>query len=210
MSLLLISLSPLLGNLWLVPGIVLFGLLIVLYYGGLLPAKMHKWFFVALVAFLFSRALLLTFLQYLVWSSGPPSSYFLPPHQPISYFLGYSFIHYFATILLTGFFVMFLAGFFFIFRRVARISWEGSFWKTGEEYIFLSGAFILRWPLVIPYLFLGILAAAVYFLFAKYTFKKDQPLLNPMPFFAVSVLPLFYFKEAVLTVFWLKALVMPF
>jgi len=200
--------TPVIGNGWMFLAVLVFLILFFLYFKKIISAAPWKWYFAALLIFLLARAALRVLFQYLIWNSGPPSIYFLPPHQPISYFLKYIFIHHAASLLLTlG--IVFIISFVFFFFAKSRETADRRLWKVGEEYIFLSGALILRWPLVVPYLFLGILAAIVYFAFRRYILEEKVLTLQVSPFFAALVPLLLFLQETVLIAFNLKPLIMP-
>lgn len=183
------------------------------YFRAKLKAEMLAWFFWIFVGWLFLRSALNTVLTYVLWlTSGPPSSYLLPPYQPLSYFLRYSLTHYGMTFLLTALAAGSALGFLFLFRRF-RKRHERLLWTPGQEYIFLSGAFLVRWPLVIPYIFLGLMLAIGFFAVRRYALggsESSPVVLNVMPFFAALTAPLLFFESYILSYLGLTALVMPF
>lgn len=196
----------LLGNAWLFFFVLAFLLISLLYFSGNLPVRLFKWFFILLGGTLVLRAILRIIFQYFIWKAGPPSSLLLPPHQPISYFFQYSFTHHLANLLLTTIFIFGSLLVLNLFRRF-RETEERKLWGRGEEYIFLSGAFLVRWPLVIPYLFLGMVAAAIYFIFSRQLFGDTREFLNIMPIFA-ALAPLLIFLSGTVMIF-LQPLAMP-
>lgn len=204
----MIYLMPLLGKEWVFIFVSAYLLAAFLYFFGRAPVKLFKLFFTILGGWLILHGFLRSVYQYALWSSGPPGSYFLPPYEPISYFFQYSFTHYIAGLFLTALFITAVAAFFYILQKIKETP-ERKFWKSGEEYIFFSGALLLRWPLVIPYLFLGIFAAIVYFVFLRYVLDEELIFLNITPFFVVVVPLLIWLEQTVITAFFLTPLLMP-
>lgn len=179
------------------------------FYEGV-PIRWLKRFFIILLAVLILRAVSLTILQYILWQAGPLGVYFLPPYQPITYFLGYSFIHFFASLFLTIVATASVVVIFVFFQKLRGMKDGRELWVRGEEYIFLAGAFLLRWPLMIPYLFLGILVSIGYLVAVNCFLRRGNMFfINIMPFFAILVLPLLLFKNFVINFFLLKSLLMP-
>lgn len=201
--------SFIIGNEWLFFFVPVYLVSSILYFVRSIPIKVLKWYFFILFGFMAFRAILRAWFQYITWLSGPPGIYFLPPYQPISYFWQYSFTHHLATFLLTIASVLVAAGLFLLFKKW-RETLDRKLWGEGEEYIFFSGAFLLRWPLVIPYIFLGIFFAMIFFLFRIYVLKSQDQAIDVMPFFAGLVLPMLYLKEVILYGFLLYPLLMPF
>lgn len=200
----------LLGTTWVWVFATVYFLLAVFYFSGKLPIKTIKWFLWVLATTLILRAGLKMFFTYLVWSvKGTQGSYLLPPYQPISYFLGYSFTHFWATLLLTFLTVALLAGFFWYFGRL-RETPERRLWGKGEEYIFLAGVFLVRWPLLIPYVFFSIVLAIIWSFVCNHILRKNQEFLNLVPFFTLLVLPLLYFQALIIKYLLLTSLLMPF
>lgn len=200
--------NPLLANDWLFLFVPLYLVFSFIYFAGDLSIRVHRWFFTVLAVLLFARAGLRIFFQYLVWNAGPPGIYFLPPHQPLSYFFQYSFTHHLASLLFT---LLAIGGVVLVFEffRWLKETPERRLWREGEEYIFLSGALLVRWPLVIPYIFLGVAVAFGYFVFARYALRQEFVVLNIIPFFAGLVFPILYFQEYIFDFFLLNSLRMP-
>lgn len=182
-----------------------------LYFRKQVRASAFKKFFITLTAFLLVRAVFETVATYFVWKSATPSMYFLPPYQPLSYFLHYSLTHYGMTFLLTALFTG-VFGFVLWFAGVKIL--HGKLWMRGEEYIFLSGAFLVRWPLVIPYLFAGLLLSFVAVLlfsaveqfFLRSNIRTEVSLALWYPLATVFLL---LFQEKVIHILALSSLVMP-
>lgn len=178
-----------------------------LYIRGVLFVSVFKKFFIALIIFLVVRGVFQSAMTYLVWKSSEMGKYFLPPYQPVSYFLRYSGMHYAVTFLLTALFVL-VFGFalWYAGKTVAR----GRLWKNGEEYIFLSGAFLVRWPLVIPYLFLGLLAAFCISLAGQFLRRNGSELEISLALgYPLAAMLVLLFQAKVIHILSLAPLVMP-
>ncbi|MBI1975237.1 MAG: hypothetical protein HYS57_02675 [Parcubacteria group bacterium] len=89
------------------------------------------------------QAVLMILGQYLVWKAGPPGIYFLPPHQPLGYFLGYAWQHFgkmpFATLVVAGLSLLLLWG-------ANRFSGERFFYRE-EPFLAALGVMTAGWPL---------------------------------------------------------------
>jgi len=105
--------------------------------------KIFKYFFYGAIILIFSNSFYLSYLQYKIWKFGPASEFtklFLPPHQSISYFIGYGLFHFFATYLVSLVFT-------FLFLKAVKYynkKFEEKFFYPEEYYfgalaIFLSG-----------------------------------------------------------------------
>lgn len=123
--------------------------------------------FIGLVIFFrVAYAAVLSIAQYYVWSREGLTKLLLPPHQPISYFFGYAFVHFWMEQLLA------IAGalVFYIILSLARKYKER--WLSREEIAlgFLI-ALLVGWPNVvifIPLVFLlSALASAVHLIVLK-------------------------------------------
>jgi hypothetical protein len=179
----------------------------VFYVRGLLSVAVFKKFFIALIIFLVVRGVFQSVMTYVVWKSSEMGKYLLPPYQPVSYFLQYSGMHYAATFLLTTLFVI-VFGFalWYAGKAIAR----GGLWKNGEEYIFLSGAFLVRWPLVIPYLFLGLLVALCISLAGHFLRRNASEIEISLALgYPLAAVLLLFFQEKVIHILSLAPLVMP-
>ncbi len=115
--------------------------------------------------------LFLSWLQYYVWSSSPLSRLFLPPTQPISYFIGYIYIHLWQAVLLS---LVVAAVFYGIFRLVRFYNQEA---VSLEEAALISLACLLvGWPkllILIPLFFLLSIFSSIVNLFIFKNKKID-------------------------------------
>lgn len=112
--------------------------------------------FVGLLFFRIAYAVFLSCLQYITWKGSPLSQYLLPPHQPWSYFLFYSGMH-FGLYPLLSLLTMFVA--FCFFMTLKKVN--GSWFEEGEVSLAVLFAFILGWPLGIFLIPLTFLIAAI-------------------------------------------------
>lgn len=100
-------------------------------------------FSAATLAFLISiKALLLSAAQYATWKAGPPGIYFLPPHQPLSYFSGYAFQHFAKTPVVT----LLFAGGLMVALILANRLFQGRFFYDEEPYLAAAGILATGWP----------------------------------------------------------------
>ncbi|MEW5805292.1 MAG: hypothetical protein AB1721_00985 [Patescibacteria group bacterium] len=132
-------------------------------------------FFLVLV-FAGLRIFSLYLVQYLIWSKTEPFVYFLPPHQPISYFLSYAWLH-FAKLPAFNFFLS--AFLFFLIFLGAKLS-RGRFFYSEEHYSGGIAILLNSWPdnffvfiLVLAFGCLGFVLRSAYLLFKNK--KQLQP-----------------------------------
>ncbi len=114
---------------------------------------------VIVIFFRVSYSLALSIAQYYLWSQEEFSRLLLPPNQPMSYFIGYAFIHFWLEQLLA------IAGalVFYIFLTLLRKYKES--WISREEILlgFLM-ALLVGWPnlvIFIPLVFLSAVGLAI-------------------------------------------------
>jgi hypothetical protein len=108
----------------------------------------------------------LSVLQYLVWQNSSFAHFFLPPFTPITYFLKYSFFHFWLSGVLTlisGSLLFFVFKIFKKYRHSAVNNQELSL-------IFLSGL-ILSWPKIIVFI-LFLFCFSFLFLIINLVIKK--------------------------------------
>lgn len=149
------------------------------------------------------RSILLTYATYALWSTALPSTYLLPPYQPISYFLHYSFIHFFASFLLT-FAVGLTVGIILLFLNYRR----PHLFMPGDLALLLIGMLLVQWPLVIFYVGAIFMGGMLLLIFRRYIIKgKETIVLAPHILFWI---PLFLLLGNMLMVFFtLQPLAMP-
>lgn len=165
--------------------------------------KIFRFIAAGTIALFLLRALLLTYATYSLWSNALPSKYLLPPYQPISYFLRYSFIHFFASFLLTcavacvvGSVLLFLK-----FRRPHLLT-------PYDLSLLLTGTLLVRWPLDLLYIGALFIGGVLLILFQRYIIKKEEKIT-----FSAHILfwvPVFLLFGNMLIVFFdLQPLIMP-
>lgn len=143
-------------------------------------ARMLFW---AVVAWFISEIVLASAAQYIVWDQSPLSRMFLPPHEPLSYFVRYAWLHFAqATTLSSATGVLF----FFLFALGNDIS-KGRFFYEDEEYTGAVAILLNPWPtslLVLPLVLcagIGVLGVRL----GAYALKKSN---HHAPLFALRML----------------------
>lgn len=109
-------------------------------------------------------SVLQTIHTYSIWKSDSLSKHLLPPDTSITYFLGYSLLHYFAALLVNIIFA-FLA---FLSIQKFNKKFEEVFFYEEEPYLASFGILTVGWPNCLIYLililFLGLLFHLVLYL----------------------------------------------
>lgn len=101
-----------------------------------------RFWIIFLILFRVFYAGVLTWLQYYVWQHNEFSKLLLPPHQPIRYFLQYSWTHFwFNAILSVG--VAFL---FWLLLKLLK-KYQERFFEEGEPEIGFLAVLIVGWPI---------------------------------------------------------------
>ena len=134
--------------------------------------KLSFGLFAISVLFLFSRVAYLFFEQYRVWQG----TYFLPPFQPMGYFLSYSWLHFAKQPV----FDICLGIFFFFLIWLGTKFSQGRFFYNEEKYTGGLAMLLNPWPVNILVFFLVILLG-IFTYFLKLIFnqrKKDEILVN--------------------------------
>lgn len=108
-------------------------------------------------------ALTKTLATYFSWKSDSLSKHLLPPDASISYFLGYSFLHYFFALLITILFALLV---FFSLKKFNQ-KFEETFFYDEEPYLASFSILTVGWPNCLIYLIL-ILFLGVLFHFVLY------------------------------------------
>lgn len=149
------------------------------------------------------RAVLLTYATYSLWSYTVPSKYLLPPYQPISYFLQYSFFHFFISFFLAlalGFVVGGIL-FFLKFRRPDLL-------MPGDLALFVTGVLLVRWPMALLYIGALFLGGILLLLLQRYIIRGEEKFV-----FSVHILfwilPFLFFGNELIVFLGMSALVMP-
>lgn len=155
------------------------------------------------IALFFLRALLLTYATYSLWSSALPSVYLLPPHQPISYFLRYSFIHFFASFLLTSVIACVMGTIlFFLHKRRPHLL------VPGDLALLSTAVFLVQWPIDLLYIAALLTGGILLILLQRYIIRtEDQIVFGAHALFWVPIFLLF--GKGLIVFFGLQTLVMP-
>ena len=149
------------------------------------------------------RALLLTYATYSLWQAALPSKYLLPPYQPISYFLQYSMIHFFASFFLAlGVGIIVCAVLFFLNSRRPHLL------MPSDLALLLIGVLLVRWPLALVYTGALLMGGILLLVFQRYIIKESEEMV-----FGLHILfwipPFLLLSNMLIGFFGLSALVMP-
>lgn len=145
--------------------------------------------------------LLLTVLQYFVWRGGAFSSLFLPPYQPISYFLGYAFTHFWLADILA---VISVLTFYLVLKLIRK--YRADIISQEELNLFLLVGLLAGWPKFIILLPLLLSLALVFSVFNLLISKKSITRLS-LPII-LSLVIIFIFGNFLISRFSLSVLVM--
>lgn len=150
---------------------------------------MLKKIIIAFVAFKIVHSSILTGLQYITWKNNEFSKLFLPPYQPIDYFVKYSFMHFWLDMFL-GITVAFL---FYLILKIL----EGYFKKDHPETEFsngkigLLGALMVGWPNFIVFIIISLFLAVILSAYRGIIYKKTDVSLF-WPFVAAIVISIIF------------------
>lgn len=142
--------------------------------------KLVRILFWLCLGFVFLRIFFLFLIQYWLWAETEPSKYFLPPYQPLSYFLNYSWLHFAKLPVFNLGLGLFLFLLIFLGTKLSR----GRFFYPEEHY---SGGVVILlnpWPANLAILFL-VLISGCFALFIKQSFlflRKKQLSATPLYF----------------------------
>lgn len=131
----------------------------------------------------------LTYLQYFTWKNNEFSKLFLPPYQSISYFIKYSFTHFWLGMIL-GIISAFL--FYFIlkisrkFSKKTHLETEFPSEKTG-----LLCMLIVGWPNFIIFVIIVLISAVLFSIYRWVVYKKTDISLF-LPFMVATVITLIF------------------
>lgn len=148
--------------------LVLLGILVYFLSKKKFPSQ--KFLFYCLVIFsliLIFRSFLLSFLNWYFWSQKETTRYLLPPYNPISYVLKYSWYHYFFEVIITLVFGWLV----FFFIKLFNNKFEGSLFYEEEKYLAALGILATGWPNCLIYLFL-VLFLGVFFHLIRIVFNS--------------------------------------
>lgn len=166
-------------------------------------AKIFRFIAGGTIALFLLRALLLTYATHSLWSRTLPSKYLLPPYQPISYFLRYSFIHFFASFFLTS-----AVGFTVALVLLILNHRRPHVLIPGDLALLLTGTLLVRWPLDLLYIGALFMGGILLLLIQRYIIRGTEKIV-----FSAHILfwvPVFFlFGNGVIVFFGLQSLVMP-
>lgn len=118
------------------------------------------------VSFIFDVSLV--FIQYYAWHSDSFSRLFLPPYQPWSYFISYSFFHFFLANIITLFVTTLTILVFKIFQKYKR-----EFITNEELWLLVLACLLISWPQIIVFLGIFLALSVIYTLFSFFVLKKQ-------------------------------------
>lgn len=137
------------------------------------PPQSFYWYSgISLVLFKILYALSVTISQYSIWSGHKFSKFLLPPHQPISYLLNYTWQRVWLEVLVSiGIAFLFYSFLKFLKKKNSR------FFKKGEEELGFVTSLIAGWPGLLIYLpIVFLLVISISFLRKVFSNKKYTPL----------------------------------
>lgn len=135
---------------------------------------MTKKLIVAFVVLRIVYSSVLTFWQYFNWKNGEFSKFFLPPYQSINYFIKYSFLHFWLSVVF-GMTVAFL--FYFVLKTAGRFFNPRSDAEaniSNEPMVGLFGALIAGWPNFIVFLVVALILAVIFSAYRGIIYKKTN------------------------------------
>lgn len=160
----------------------------------------NKKLVVATFIFIFLFNSLLTGLQYYVWHSSAFSKFFLPPFQPLSYFMGYAYHHFWLAGILS---LVVALAFFGVLQLIRKYKPD----SISSDEIFLASlaCLLVSWPriiILIPLLFLiTLLSGVIISLFFK---NKQIIIFWPL---VIGVLITLFFGQYFLYILGLNVLI---
>lgn len=142
-------------------------------------------------------------LQYYWWAnSGGLSEYLLPPHQPITYFLRYSWQHFILSPII-GIVVAFLiAAYFLLLNRIFKKQYV----DFEDMLILVSGAMIVGWPNLVIYIGIAF-SLTIFRIFYLFYIKREMkrvPLTGALIIAAFLTLLVGDYLVQLLQIGWLK------
>lgn len=139
-----------------------------------------------LICFRFFYSLTLTVVQYYVWQHNEFSKLLLPPHQPIKYFLQYSWTNFwFSAVLSVG------ASFLFWLLLKTFKKYQGRFFAEREPELGFLCALIVGWPNFIIFVALAFTLAIIISSFQTIFLKKFHTAFI-LPFLLAALAVLFF------------------
>ena len=166
-------------------------------------AAFFSYFACAVIALCVARAIAFTLLLHWLWSRSVPGKYFLPPYQPISYFVGYSFTHFYFSLLLA---LTATLGISFIFLFLKK--YRNNTFQPGDIALYICCCMIIRWPLLLPYT-IAVFASAALFLAINRYIIKGRHVVFLSRYFLFAAIPFIFFGNLMIQVFHLQSLLLP-
>ncbi|OGE85895.1 MAG: hypothetical protein A3J48_00980 [Candidatus Doudnabacteria bacterium RIFCSPHIGHO2_02_FULL_46_11] len=133
------------------------------------PENLLKNLLIATLTFRLFYPFVLSFAQYNLWSKDPFSQYFLPPHQPLNYFLLYVWGRFWLESVLA----LAVAGLFWAFLYLIQKNRTG-FWTKDDLFLAALLAILTGWPDVIVFLVLVCLYTLLLSLVRLIIFKQTH------------------------------------
>lgn len=131
-------------------------------------------------------AVLLSVGQYLVWASDPSGSAFLPPVQPLTYFLGYVWLRFMIPV-----FISFLiAGVWYLFLNFLR-RYQDRFFENGEPELGFVLALLVGWPKFLVFIPIALVCVVLVSVFRMVVLREAYTTLG-WPLALSAVLNLIY------------------
>lgn len=158
-------------------------LILWLFKRNLIQVRFLKLISLILPLFILCLALLKTIINYFTWLNNPLSRNLLPPSTSITYFLRYSFQHYFFAAIVTIAFAYFISLLILWFNK----KFQEIFFYDEEPYFASIGILLTGWPGCLFYLCLVLFLGVVYhffFILVKTIFikrKRNLSLKNTQP-----------------------------
>ncbi len=166
-------------------------------------SRIFSYFVYGIIVFSVMRAIIFTLLLYLFWSQSIPGKYFLPPYQPISYFIHYIFTHFYFSFLLALLTTGGISLIFLILKKYRKDAFQ-----SGDIALYILCCMIIRWPLLLPYTFVVLAIAALFVIVNGYIIKGRREIFL-YPFFLVTAIPFIFFGNVMIYIFHLQSLLLP-
>lgn len=135
-----------------------------------------------IIIFRFIYAGVLTKMQYALWLDNDFTRYLLPPHQPIRYFIGYAWTHFWLGAVISVGMPLIVFLFFVILRKIKKEALGGE-----EAGIIFLTSLVAGWPNIIIFLPLAFIFALLTAVFRK-IFLKDDHISVSLPFLLAALI----------------------
>lgn len=154
---------------------------------------------IAWLAFMVLYSLCLSGLQYLTWRHNLLGQYFLPPYQPLRYFINYAWYHFWLSNFIVFSVTVLLIGVLKLFGKYRR-----NLLKPTEAGLFFLGAMLVGWPnfvLFVPLVFIISVFLSLYFQILKN--RKESSLELPI---LIAILVIFIVGNSLIKMLGLSVL----